>query len=91
MLNERNDVRYKKVLERERARRPDYLEILNIDPLKEYKNVHLLAEFMTEMGYIKPRSQTGLSILNQRKISRAIRRAQNMGLLPIGHKLVDLK
>ncbi|KXS10997.1 ribosomal protein S18 [Gonapodya prolifera JEL478] len=76
---------------RESRGKPDFLEVLNIDPLKEYKNPHLLAEFMTDMGYIKPRSLTGLSILNQRKVSRAIRRAQNMGLLPIGHKLVEVK
>jgi small subunit ribosomal protein S18 len=45
-----------------------------------------MADFVTDMGRIKPRSQTGLRPVNQRKIARAIKRAVAVGLLPSVHK-----
>ncbi|KAK6528054.1 hypothetical protein TWF281_009311 [Arthrobotrys megalospora] len=60
----------------------DVFEVLKEDPLSYYKNFNLLKDFMTTAGRIKHRSITGLSNTNQRKVSKAIRRAIGIGLLP---------
>lgn len=46
----------------------------------------MMSEYMTPIGRIKHRKETGLRAVNQRKISKAIRRAVGMGLLPSVHK-----
>ena len=45
-----------------------------------------MSEYMTNMGRIKHRRETGLRAVNQRKIAKAIRRAVGMGLLPSVHE-----
>ena len=45
-----------------------------------------MSEYMTTMGRIKHRSQTGLRPVNQRKLAKAIRRAIGLGLMPSVHK-----
>ena len=45
-----------------------------------------MSEYMTSMGRIKHRRETGLRAVNQRKIAKAIRRAVGMGLLPSVHE-----
>ncbi|KAF6228400.1 hypothetical protein HO133_008130 [Letharia lupina] len=64
----------------------DVFDILGINPLEEYKNFSMMSEFMTPMGRIKHRRETGLRAVNQRKIAKAIRRAVGMGLLPSVHE-----
>ncbi|KAJ1336584.1 ribosomal protein S18 [Batrachochytrium salamandrivorans] len=76
----------------------DVLKKLNIDPIKEYKasssildakwsyycsNIQMLAHFVTTIGHIKPRIETGLTPENQRKVGRAIKRARAMGNDPL--------
>jgi ribosomal protein S18 len=53
------------------------------DPTKsiDYKDVELLGKFVSERGRILSRRLTGLSAYNQRKVSKAIKRAQNAGLM----------
>lgn len=46
----------------------------------------MMSEYMTNMGRIKHRRETGLRAVNQRKIAKAIRRAVGMGLLPSVHE-----
>jgi small subunit ribosomal protein S18 len=46
------------------------------------QNFSIMSEYITEMGRIKPRSETGLRPVNQRKIAKAIRRAKGLGLMP---------
>ena len=46
----------------------------------------MMSEYMTSMGRIKHRRDTGLRAVNQRKIAKAIRRAVGMGLLPSVHE-----
>ena len=46
----------------------------------------MMSEYMTPMGRIKHRRDTGLRAVNQRKIAKAIRRAVGMGLIPSVHK-----
>ena len=60
--------------------------MLGMDPLEEWKNPSILGGFLTPLGRIKHRSQTGLRAVNQRKVAKAIRRAVAMGLLPSVHR-----
>ncbi len=48
----------------------------------DYKNVELLKKFIPERGKIAPRRATGTCAFHQRKLSRAIKRARILGLLP---------
>ncbi|TPX38717.1 hypothetical protein SeMB42_g06578 [Synchytrium endobioticum] len=70
----------------ERAAVPDYFAVTGKNPLNCYKDVLLLSNFVTQMGHIAPRSRTGLSIQNQRRVAKAIRRARAMGLMAYTHK-----
>ena len=53
-----------------------------------YKNVELLQNFITERKKIAPRRMTGNSAAQQRIISREIKKARHMALLPytVNHK-----
>ncbi|KAJ3181056.1 hypothetical protein HDU85_003761 [Gaertneriomyces sp. JEL0708] len=78
-----NDANSEKYLELKKKMKPiDICEVSRINPLKEYKNVKFLTSFLTQMAYIKPASQTGLSRANQRKLAKAVRRAKAIGLMP---------
>lgn len=52
-----------------------------------YKNPVLLSNYVSVMGRIKPRRSSGLTRRSQREVSKAIRRAQNMGLMPVMSKM----
>ncbi len=54
------------------------------DPTKsvDYKDVAILVRFLSERGKMLSRRLTGLSAYNQRKVSKAIKRAQTLGLMP---------
>jgi len=47
-----------------------------------YKDVRLLAQFIAENGKITPRRLTGVCTPHQRRLSRAIKQARNIALLP---------
>lgn len=53
----------------------------------DYKDLDLLKLFITEQGKILPRRATGVSVQQQRKISKAIKRARILALLPFVAKL----
>jgi small subunit ribosomal protein S18 len=48
----------------------------------DYKDGKLLCRFMSERGRILPRRMTGLNSHNQRLVTKAIKRARNVGILP---------
>ena len=48
----------------------------------DYKDVNKLRKFVTERGKILPRRVTGLNAKHQREITRAIKRARQVALLP---------
>lgn len=50
------------------------------------QNFSIMSEYVTPMGRIKHRTQTGLRPVNQRKLAKAIRRAIGLGLMPSVHK-----
>lgn len=60
-----------------------------LDPFQEdaklqidYKDPKLLSRFVSERGRILPRRMTGLSAHHQRMVTRAIKRAQHLALMP---------
>ncbi|MGC8938183.1 MAG: 30S ribosomal protein S18 [Thermodesulfovibrio sp.] len=48
----------------------------------DYKNVKMLRGFMTERGKILSRKMTGTCSKHQRQLTRAIKRARSIALLP---------
>ena len=48
----------------------------------DYKDVDLLRKFVTERGKILPRRITGLTTKQQHDLTRAIKRARIVALLP---------
>ena len=48
----------------------------------DFKDIRLLSRYVTDRGRILPRKITGLSCQQQRMITRAIKRARQMSLLP---------
>ena len=48
----------------------------------DYKDIELLKLFITEQGKILPRRATGITVQQQRKITKAIKRARMLALLP---------
>lgn len=48
----------------------------------DYKDVDLLRKFISERGKILPRRVTGTSSKYQRQLTRSIKRARQMALLP---------
>ena len=51
-------------------------------PKIDYKDVKLLQRFISERGKIVPRRITAVSSKKQRELSKAIKRARNVALLP---------
>jgi len=58
------------------------LSPLKSNELLDYKDVELLSKFLTEQGKILPRRATGLTTKQQTKITKAIKRARILALLP---------
>ncbi|GAB7344411.1 hypothetical protein MBLNU457_2263t1 [Dothideomycetes sp. NU457] len=81
--------KWKKVHQKGRPKK-DAFDVLRLNPLDLYKNFTVMSEYVTEMGRIKPRSETGLRPVNQRKVAKAIRRAIGIGLMPSVHKHPEL-
>lgn len=67
-------------LSRGKRRLADYFVTNKIEI--EYKNADVLRRFLSPEGKILPSRRSGLTAANQRKITRAIKRARSAGLLP---------
>jgi len=52
----------------------------------EYKNIGLLRRFVTEKGQIVPRRLSGTCAKHQRIVTRAIKQARTIALLPFTEK-----
>ena len=59
-------------------RRSRYSKLESVD----YKDADTLRKFINERGKIVSRRVSGLSAKQQRMVTRAIKRARNMALLP---------
>lgn len=59
---------------------PDYFEKQNIVP--DYKDVDMISKFLTTRMRIASRERSGVSAKNQRKLSKAIKYARYLALIP---------
>ena len=68
-------------------RRRKRLDPFMQDPDKtvDYRDVATLSRFVSERGRILSRRLTGLSAYNQRKVAKAVKRAQNLALMPFSN------
>ena len=48
----------------------------------DYKDVELLSKFLNEQGKILPRRMTGLTTKQQTRLTKAVKRARMLSLLP---------
>jgi len=55
---------------------------LKAGEILDFKDVRKLQRFLTERGKILPRRATGLTAKQQRQVSRAIKLARQVALLP---------
>lgn len=55
--------------------------ILDKTLLLDYKNLRVVQRFISETGRIVPRHISGVSAKNQRKLTKQIKRARNLGLI----------
>ena len=55
---------------------------ISINQKIDYKDIDLLKLFITEQGKILPRRATGVTVQQQRKLAKAIKRARILALLP---------
>ena len=58
------------------------LSLISINQKIDYKDINLLKLFITEQGKILPRRATGITVQQQRKIAKSIKRARALSLLP---------
>jgi small subunit ribosomal protein S18 len=59
---------------------------LKINEVIDYKDIDLLSKFLNEQGKILPRRVTGLTTKQQTKITKAVKRARILSLLPFVNK-----
>ena len=55
---------------------------ISINQTIDYKDIDLLSLFLTEQGKILPRRATGVTVQQQRKLTKAIKRPRIIALLP---------
>ena len=55
---------------------------ISINQKIDYKDIDLLTLFVTEQGKILPRRATGITVQQQRKLAKAIKRARLLSLFP---------
>ena len=56
--------------------------LISINQKIDYKDINLLTLFVTEQGKILPRRATGITVQQQRKLAKAIKRARVLSLFP---------
>lgn len=64
------------------ARKKQKASPISLNQKIDYKDIDLLALFVTDQGKILPRRATGVTVQQQRKISKAIKRARVLSLFP---------
>lgn len=55
---------------------------ISINQKIDYKDIDLLNLFITEQGKILPRRATGITVQQQQRLAKAIKRARILSLLP---------
>lgn len=67
---------------RRRKRKKHCMFCVSRDRVPDYKNVDILREYLDERGRIRKARQTGTCRKHQNRLTRAIKRAREMALLP---------
>nr|QJH88288.1 ribosomal protein S18 [Pterocladia lucida] len=62
-----------------------FLSSINNEAL-DYKDIDFLDKFITDQGKILSRRSTGLTVKQQKKITKCIKRARGLALLPFLNK-----
>ena len=76
--DDRNDGRSS--MGRRRMKKVCWFNQNGIEP--DYKDVKIISRYITERGKIVPRRLSGLTAKNQRRLSKAVKRARHLGLVP---------
>lgn len=58
------------------------MSAIKIGDTIDYKDVELLSNFLTEQGKILPKRVTGLTNKQQNRVTKAVKRARILSLLP---------
>jgi small subunit ribosomal protein S18 len=66
---------------RTRRRLQDFF-LQNKDVAIDYRNAEVLRRFLSPEGKILPSRRTGLTAVHQRKVTKAIKRARAIAILP---------
>ncbi len=53
----------------------------------DFRNTELLQKFISGLGKIKPKKRTGTCSKHQKQLTKAIKRARYLGLLPYTTKI----
>ena len=64
------------------AKKKQKISPISLNQKIDYKDIDLLALFVTDQGKILPRRATNVTVQQQRKISKAIKRARVLSLFP---------
>ena len=64
------------------ARQKQKMSPISLNQKIDDKDIDLLRLFVTEQGKILPRRATGVTVQQQRKLSKAIKRARVLSLFP---------
>ena len=64
------------------AQQKQKLSPIGLNQKIDYKDIDLLTLFVTDQGKIMPRRATGVTVQQQRKLSKAIKRARILSLFP---------
>ena len=64
------------------ARQKQKVSPISLNQKIDYKDIDLLTLFITDQGKILPRRVTGVTVQQQRKLSKAIKRARILSLIP---------
>jgi small subunit ribosomal protein S18 len=58
------------------------ISTISLNQKIDYKDIDLLTLFVSDQGKILPRRATGVSVQQQRKLAKAIKRARILALFP---------
>ena len=63
-------------------RKKQKISLISKNQKIEYKDISVLNLFLTEHGKILPRRVTGITLQQQKKLSKAVKQARILALLP---------
>lgn len=80
----------KKQAKLERANQIGIFDKKKLNPLNYYTNSRELSAFVSSTGRIQPRDVTNLTVKNQKRLAKAIKRARAVGLLSSVHRDIEI-